>query len=1464
MEGRTGAVLVCGGGIAGMQAALDLADSGFKVYLLESQTAIGGRMVRLDKTFPTGDCAMCTIAPRLVECAQNPNIQIITSAEIEGIKGVPGNFTVQIRRNPTYVDELKCTACGECEKACPVEVEDPFNEGLSARKAIYKLYPQAIPNLYAVEKRGVSPCRFGCPAGVNPHGYVALISQGKYKEALELIREAIPFPGACGMICTHPCEGECHRGRIDEPIAICALKRFLFESVEDERPQPEEVIYPEKVAIIGAGPAGLSCAYHLRKKGYRTTVFEALPFPGGMLRLAIPEFRLPQEVVDRDIKYIEDIGVEIRLNTCVGRDVSFEQLRGEYSAIFIATGAPKPRKLRTPGVEGEDLAGVMYGIDFLKDIKLGKKVEIGPKVAVIGGGNTALDAARSAIRCGADEVTIIYRRSREEMPATPEEVEIAQKEGVRITYLAAPKRINGSQGKVSSIECIRMRLGERDETGRRRPIPVEGSEFILPVDAVIIAIGQYSDLSFLPDEIELTPEGNIAFDPGTLATNVPGIFAGGDVATGPDILIKAIAAGRKAAISIDRYLRGKELIPVTLAPSGEKAELREDRRIKRKGRFTLFQGQPGKGVENIEEMARKEAERCLSCGVCSECFECVKVCEPRAIDHRRREEWQELKVGAIILAGGYEPFDARLKGEYGHKRYENVITSVEFERVLSPSGPSGGQILRPSDGNIPRRIAFIQCVGSRDVTVNRDYCSAVCCMYATKQAIVTKEHIPDADITIFFIDLRAYGKGFEAYCRMAKEHGIKYVRCHISRVAQIPGTKNLLIRYLQDGRVKEEEFDLAVLSVGVQPSRGMVKLGERLGIKLDEHGFCHIDYFSPLQSSREGIFVAGCFQGPKDIPESVIQGSGAAGLAMELLEEARHSLTLKRVYPQERDVSGEEPRIGVFICHCGRNIASVVDVKALADALSDLERVVCARTLLYACSPDGLKEIREMIEKHRLNRVVVASCTPRTHEPLFQENLREAGLNPYLFEMANIRDQCSWVHYGDPQRATEKAKDLIKMAVGKASHLIPLKTQLIPVVKRALVIGGGLSGMTVALSLAEQKIEVHLVEKEKELGGQMRKLRYTLQMEDVGKFLKWYLEQMELNPSIHVYTGTEVKEVSGSVGNFSVTLAEGDRPLTTLSCGVIVVATGAQEYKPSEYLYGEDRRVITQREFEEQLSSLSSPELQSLRTVVMIQCVGSRNLEHPYCSRICCSEAIKNALRLKEINSEAEVFILYRDIRTYGLREIYYRKAREAGVIFIRYEEGEEPEVLREGKSLRVKVRDQSIGGELILEADTVVLSAGVLPSDSNPRLASLLKVPLDEDGFFLEAHLKLKPVEFPTKGIFLCGMAHSPKFMDEAIAQAKAVSAKAMTVLSKEYLEVGGVVARVDEDRCIACLTCVRFCPYEVPVISSEGIAQIDPSKCQGCGICAAECPAKAITLQQFEDGQILRMCEELVSAYG
>lgn len=850
-----------------------------------------------------------------------------------------------------------------------------------------------------------------------------------------------------------------------------------------------------------------------------------------------------------------------------------------------------------------------------------------------------------------------------------------------------------------------------------------------------------------------------------------------------------------------------------------------------------------------------DREKCIGCGVCQE------ECKAGAVEYDQEEESVGLEVGSIILALGFEEFDPHVKKEYGYGVYQNVVSSIEFERMLSASGPYAGMVLRPSDGDIPEKIAFIQCVGSRDITCGNDYCSSVCCTYAIKEAIVAKEHAEEIEPTIFFMDMRTFGKGFEGFYNRAKdEYGVRFVRSRVSSVEEVPGNHDLVIKWeTEEGGLAQEEFDLVVLSVGLTPSKVAKELAERLGIELDEYGFCRTDSFSPLATSRPGIFVCGTFASPKDIPETVMQASGAVAHASCLLSSVRGTMVERKEYPEEVDVSGQEPRVGVFICHCGINIGGYVDVSAVVEYARSLPNVTYAEDNLYTCSQDTQERIKQMVGEHGLNRVVVASCTPRTHEPLFQETVREAGLNRYLFEMVNIRDQCSWVHMHQKEEATQKAKDLVRMAVAKVRLFRPLKELSLGVEKRGLVIGGGLSGMIAALGLAGQGFGVYLVERERELGGNLRKIHYTLDNDNVQEYLCGLIERVEQNPSIEVITNAHIDEVSGYVGNFTtgVSIASGqDR--RELKHGVIIVATGGEELKPKEYLYGEDERVVTQEELEERIAT-NGYDIARCKDIIMIQCVGSRDGERPYCSRICCSMAIKNALKIKELNPTVNVYILYRDMRAYGLREGYYTRAREKGVIFIRYDLARKPEVSNGSGELRVSVVDPILGERLVLSPDLLVLSPAIVPYE-NEGLASMLKAPLTEDGFFLEAHVKLRPVDFYTEGIFLCGLAHSPKSIDESIFQASAAAGRSATILSKDYLQVGGVVATVDEDKCAACLTCVRVCPYEVPVIGPEGVAEIEMAKCQGCGTCAAECPAKAIQLQNYEDEQIITACEGLL----
>ncbi|MGQ9556754.1 MAG: FAD-dependent oxidoreductase [Desulfurispora sp.] len=993
----TGAVLIIGAGISGMQSALDLAEMGYKVHLVEKSPAIGGRMPMLDKTFPTNDCSMCILSPKLVECGRHRNIEVHTLAEITALSGEPGNFTVTVKKHPRYVDPQKCLGCGACATECPQEVPDEFNQEMGLRKAIYKLYPQAFPNAYVIDK-----------------------------------------------------------------------------------------------------------------------------------------------------------------------------------------------------------------------------------------------------------------------------------------------------------------------------------------------------------------------------------------------------------------------------------------------------------------------ENCLECGACEE------VCPAGAIDHSMEEEEITLQVGAIILCPGFELFNARLRGEFGYGVYDNVITSLQFERMLSASGPYRGHVQRPSDGREPQKIAFIQCVGSRDIINDCGYCSAVCCMYATKEAIIAREHVPGLSSTIFCMDVRAYGKDFEKYYQRAQEqYGVRYVRCMISTVKELQQSKDLRLRYrTADGQMIEEDFDLVVLSVGLQPTADAIEMASILGLELNQFNFCQTRELTGVASSRPGIYVAGAFSGPRDIPETVMQASAAAGDAAAFLAPARGALVSAKTFPPERDVTGEEPRIGVFVCHCGINIGSVVNVPEVVEFAARLPHVVHAQEGLYVCSQDSQAQMKQIIDEKKLNRVVVASCSPRTHKPLFQETMRDAGLNKQLFEMANIRDQCSWVHQNQPDRATAKAKDLVKMAVAKAATLQPVKPVTVGVVPAALVIGGGVAGMTAALGLAEQGYDVHLVEKEDRLGGVARRIRQGFRGENIPAYLEDLVSQIDRNGRINVYTGSQVVEVSGYMGNFTSKLSDGRQ----IQHGVTIIATGGEELRPREYLYGQNPRVLTQLEAEADLAA-SDSRLRSAGTVAFIQCVGSREPERPYCSRVCCSKTMQLAIEIKKHNPRSRVIVFYRDIRTYGFLEELYRQARECGVIFIRYDLEHKPLVNEQNGRLSIRAFDPILGQDLTFSPDMLVLATAIVPAESNGRLSQLFKVPLNADRFFLEAHMKLRPVDFASEGVYMCGLAHAPKNIEESIAQGKAAAGRAATILARDYLEAKGVTARVQQDKCAACLTCVRLCPFNAPRLGPNHKAEIEAVICQGCGTCAGECPNKAIALEGYRDTQFMQMVDQLYS---
>jgi heterodisulfide reductase subunit A len=842
------------------------------------------------------------------------------------------------------------------------------------------------------------------------------------------------------------------------------------------------------------------------------------------------------------------------------------------------------------------------------------------------------------------------------------------------------------------------------------------------------------------------------------------------------------------------------------------------------------------------------------------CTICRGVCKHDAIDLHQEAETVKVNVGAIVLSPGYEAFDPRPRGDYGYGRMENVVTSLDFERLLCATGPHEGEILRPSDKKHPHKIAWIHCVGSRQVIEGgNSYCSSVCCTYIQKQVILAKDHNPDTQAFIFHNDIRSFGKDFERFYRRAEQlPGITFIRSYVSIGKEIPGTKNVTIRYAtcQDG-VKEEEFDLVVLGVGLAPPADVRKLADTFGIRLDSRGFCKTNPVNPMETTRPGIYVSGAFQGPMDIPESVVTASGAGSICGQLLNYRRGKLARDRVYPAERDVSQEEPRVGVFVCHCGANIGRVVDVPSVVEYSSTLDNVVHAEEGLFICSTDAAEQIANTIREKKLNRVVVAACTPRTHEPLFRDTLREGGINQYFFDMANIREHCSWVHSKQKEEATRKAKDIVRMSVARTANLEPLREFDLPVNKACLVVGGGLAGMTAALSVANQGFEVYLVEKNTDLGGMARRIHYTLEGLDVRAYLDDLIRKVYQHPLIHVSHDATITDVSGYVGSF-ITTVKSEGRVKKIHHGAAILATGADEYKPTEYLYGEDDRVLTQLELEERIVGGDERVVNS-GSLVMIQCVGCREEERNYCARICCSQAVKNALKLKEINPEMDIYILFRDMRTYGFTEDYYREAADREVKFIRWEPDDRPRVepaSAEGKPvLRVTVSDPVLGQRLALDADLLVLSAAVVPSKGSREIGRLFKTPLSPDGFFQEAHVKLRPVDFAADGIFLCGTAHYPKHISETISQAYGAAGRAVTLLSRDTVTASGSVCEVNEHECVACGACIKACTYgaiEFHETPRGKKAHVIPVLCKGDGLCNAKCPTNAIILKHYTDEEV------------
>jgi len=1410
------------------------------------------------------------ISPKLVEVGRHLNIELLTNTELEELSGEAGHFTATVNQKARYVDISKCTSCGECIEVCPIEVPNEYDKGLSKRKAIYKQYAQAIPGAFAISKTGTAPCKATCPAHVSIQGYIALINEGKYREALELFKEDHPFPGICGRICHHPCEEICTRNDLDQPLAIRELHRFLadWELGQDTTYIPE-MAEPrkEKVAIVGSGPAGLTAAYSLARTGYQVTVFEKLPVVGGMMAVGIPEYRLPRDIINGEIKVIEEMGVTIKTGITFGKDITIESLKKDgFSALFMAIGLHGGRRL---GVENEDVDGVLQGVDFLRDSAMGKDVPIGEDVIVVGGGNVAIDVALTAKRKGAKNVTLICLEKREEMPAWEHEIEEALEGDIKIINSFGPKAFFiDKSNKVSGIE-FKTCTAVFDSDGRFNPSYDENECQPLFGDTVIISIGQSTDLSFIKEQgIAITRVGGLEADPVTLQTPIDWVFAGGDAFYGPKSVVEAVSCGKEAAESIDRFINGLDL-----------NENREKTWEFEKPDISLESNKPRTPIRCLDPAARecnflevsygydeteakKEAERCLKCGICSECYQCVNACLAGAIDHSMETATREIEIGSVVLCPGNDVFDpTMLKEFYHYKRNPNVMTSMEFERILSASGPTMGHLVKPSDEQEPKNIAWLQCIGSRDMNrCGNGYCSSVCCTYAVKEAMIAKEHSGgDLDCVVFNMDIRTFGKDYEKYYLRAKDkEGVRFVKARVHTIDEVKDTGELRIKYVdEDGQVQKEDFDMVVLSVGLEISESTVDLARRIDVDLNRYNFANTQPFTPVETSRQGVYACGTFQGPKDIPSSVIEASAAACAAGKGLTEARNTCTKSVEIPEEIDVAGQELRVGVFVCKCGINIAGVVDTDAVEKYAASLPHVTYTSQNLFTCSQDTQDQMKEQMSEHDLNRIVVASCTPKTHEGIFMDTLEASGLNKYLFEMANIRNQDSWVHKDDPAAATEKAKDLVRMAVARVATLFPLHEKKIPVNKRALVIGGGVAGMNTALGLADQGFETVLVEKDAQLGGMANRLTKTIDGADVKEYLEKLIKKVTSHSKIQVLTQSLIVGFTGFKGNFTTEVLVGPGMYERkINHGAIVIATGANEYQPSEYLYGEDSRVMTQIELSEHLEKQGTDEMNQ---VVMIQCVGSRNDENPNCSRVCCQSAIKNALHIKELNPQADIYILYRDIRMYGLLEDYYTEARKLGILFFRYTPEDPPKVESSDHGVKVTFKDHILGQSLQVSADMLALSAGVRAEDTE-ELASILKLARNTEGHFMEAHVKLRPVDMATEGIFVCGMAHSPLLLSEAIAQSLAAASRTTTFLSQDQLTLSAITAKVDTELCASCLICVRSCPYGVPVINEEGVSEIDDALCHGCGVCAAECPAKAIELNWYEDDQILCKVEALL----
>ncbi len=1411
-----------------------------------------------------------------MDAGRHPLIDVVTMSQVVGCEGSAGDFRVRVKRRPRYVKEELCVACGQCAQACPVAVDGAdFDSMMKARRAIYRPFPQSVPACYLIDHSGTPPCKLTCPIGQDVQGYLALIAAGRPEQAHALIRRTSALPSVCGRVCFHPCEGGCRRAYIDEPLAVKNLKRFALEGT----PVPESLFERpdatgKTVAIVGSGPAGLAAAHDLAQKGHGVVVLEREAELGGMLRVGIPSYRLPRDVLDADIDVIRRMGVEFRTGVAVDA-AALAGLKAEHDAVFVATGA---HKSVTPGLPGDHAEGVFQGLEFLRRHNLGDTPAIGSRVAVIGGGNTAIDAARTARRVGADEVVVYYRRSRAEMPADHEEVEALQAEGIRIEFLVAPTRVLAAEGRVTGLELQRMELGEADASGRRRPVPIPGSETEVPADALMLAIGQLPDSDIVGDwGMELARWGTFVVDELTCGSDRDGVFAGGDAVRGPSSVVEAMADGKRAAQAIDNLFCGRQVTEGLEPPSEppeppgpeERLTLRIETEVKHRVAMPeLDPATRADGFDEVElgytaEMAAAEAARCLDCGICSRCHECEAVCEVHAIDFDQPDEEFELDAGAILVAAGFAEFDAHKLGNYGYGRLPDVVTSLEFERMLSASGPTQGHVVRPSDRTTPKRIVFIQCAGARGEG-GRLYCSRFCCMNAVKDSMLVRQHDPEVeDVTILYTDLRAFGKGFDDFVQRSRdEESARYVRGRPAKVELAEDGSTLEV-YVEDTLAHRQEripADLVVLSVAAAPSEGAIELAGLLGIETDEYGFIarRDPSISAVETTRDGVFVAGSAVGPQVIPDAVAQASAAAARAQLFL--APHRITEEEEEPEPLDLSGP-PRVGVFVCSCGANIGGVLDVEDLAAYAGDLPGVVAAETSMFSCAMTGQDQLVEMIREHELNRVVVASCTPRTHEPVFQETCARVGFNPYLLDMVNIRDQCSWVHADELDAAQLKARSLIRMSVARARHLEPLHKGEVPMTRSALVIGAGIAGIQAATDLAEQGFGVTLVEKTARLGGRLAPpnlMTLYPNMRPASVVLAEKVARLKRTDA-RILLSTEVSGISGFVGSFEATLVGATEEV--VPAGVLILAFGTELYDPAgEFGYGQLQGVITSEQLEREMwrgDGVVRPGGELPKSASFILCVGSRDPEgFSGCSRYCCPTAIKQAIHLCRQGVDTTVF--YRDIRTISTgAEEMYREARGMGVLFVRIPPGQSPEVVGEGGVEAVRCFDDLLGKRLEVASDLVVLSIGMKPRQPETKdFHLMLKTSLGLDGYFLERHPELAPVETAVEGVLLAGTLQGPKDIVDTVAQASAAAAKASVLLAYDSVRVEPTVSVVDEVRCRACGTCVEVCPFAAPdLVEAEPgwrAARINASLCKGCGVCASWCPSGAVEARHFTDAQV------------